>query len=539
MNAPQRARPETWQLETGAVLGGWRVTGTLAKGGMGELYLAERIHGRSPPAALKILLTRKGRATDEKMLKRFLQEADILSKIRHPNVVQFFDAGTSDAGEPFMVTELLEGATLLELVEREGRMGVPEVLDVCAETADGVHAGHELGVLHRDLKPANVFVTRQGAVKVIDFGIAKPFEGDMVAGKIAPSTEHGMIIGTWNYLSPEQLLGKKRLIDRGSDIFALGTVAYELIAGASPWADEDGALPTRDAVATRIVMVDPEPLTARFHGFPDEVWHVLRTALSKAPKDRFANMAVFAERLRRARAQYLASRGLPQGGLQSMSAASVSKHTPKRGGTLRALEAVPPLESRIVSPLAPPTKPSASSLGPKGTIPMGHEARTPTPAARVSTERGPVRASLPVAPTELERAPELRTAAPTSSTLALVVMIGSATAVVLAGLMAMKTAGVLDPKAEDAPPSTLASTPRLSVVASPPDAAATAAAASPSAKALAAPTPSAAAAVATASATRPLAPAPQAAARTAAAPTPSTPAPAPSPTSTGAKPYFN
>ena len=364
-----------WQLQPGNLVGGWRVVKSLARGGMGEVYVGEHYQDSSLKGAIKVMVAHA--AKTERHTKRFFEEARILRALIHPNVVRFYEAGFTQEGCPYLVTELLDGLTLGEVRQAEGRLQIDQTLDICAEVADGIHAVHEIGLLHRDVKPANIFITKPGTVKVLDFGIAKPFEVQAEEQRIASSTEEGLVVGTWAYMSPEQLLGERRL-DRASDIFALGTLLYELLAGESPWADEHG-MGQMEVTARRIVLLDPEPLPARLKDFPDDVWAVVRQAMRKRPAERFSTMAEFAERLRRARATFLASRGLPQGGAANLASlrdggvkarprTMTAPMNQRPGATFAADEP----EASAGAPSKRPGRPRA------GTIPM---APPPPPAA--------------------------------------------------------------------------------------------------------------------------------------------------------------
>src|SRR5205085_595266 len=203
-------------------------------GGMGEVYLAQdTILGRK--VALKILAAEFAVHPDR--MRRFVQEAKAASALNHPNIITIYEIDETDSGH-FIVIEFIEGETLRERM-RLARMKFPEVLDVAIQTASALAAAHGAGIIHRDIKPDNVMLRRDGIVKVLDFGLAKLSEPPAVAGgpavdSEAPTranlkTDPGVVMGTAIYMSPEQARGLP--VDARTDIFSLGIVLYEMIAG--------------------------------------------------------------------------------------------------------------------------------------------------------------------------------------------------------------------------------------------------------------------------------------------------------------------
>jgi serine/threonine protein kinase/Tol biopolymer transport system component len=215
-------------LSSGTKLGPYEIQSPLGAGGMGEVYRARDTRlGRDvaikvPPEAL---------ANDGDRLRRFEQEARTIAALNHPNILGIHDIGTHD-GAPFLVSELLEGQTLREKLE-SGPLPVRRAIEYALGIAQGLAAAHEKGIVHRDLKPENVFVTRDGRVKVLDFGLAKlvrPEEShEAVVTLTSPATSPGIVMGTVGYMSPEQVRGEPS--DARSDIFCFGAVLYEMLTG--------------------------------------------------------------------------------------------------------------------------------------------------------------------------------------------------------------------------------------------------------------------------------------------------------------------
>src|SRR5262245_19130846 len=208
------------RLPAGATLGPYEVVAPLGAGGMGEVYRSRGVRlGRQ--VALKLLLP--DYAGDDDRLRRFRTEAEAAGLLNHPNVVAVFDIGTHD-GAPYVVSELLEGETLRQRLA-EGPLAPHKARDFALQMANGLVAAHDRGIVHRDLKPENVFITHEGVVKLLDFGLAKlGGEGDPL-----PGSQPGAVLGTAAYMSPEQARGKPS--DQRSDVFAFGAVLYEMVTG--------------------------------------------------------------------------------------------------------------------------------------------------------------------------------------------------------------------------------------------------------------------------------------------------------------------
>src|SRR5512135_1050826 len=215
----------------GQTVSHYRITEKLGQGGMGEVYRAEDTN-LSRQVAIKVLPD--GFAHDPERLARFEREAKLLASLNHPNIAAIHGLEEHE-GKRFLVLELIEGQTLAERLKK-GHIPLDEALDICRQIAEGLEAAHEKGIIHRDLKPANVEVTPEGKVKILDFGLAKAFQGEASAPDVSKSptlteamTHAGVILGTAAYMSPEQARGKA--VDKRADIWAFGCILYECLTG--------------------------------------------------------------------------------------------------------------------------------------------------------------------------------------------------------------------------------------------------------------------------------------------------------------------
>ena len=262
----------------GSRLGPYEILSRIGAGGMGVVYRAHDSRlGRD--VAVKVLA--EDVATDPERLRRFEREARAAGALDHPNVVAIHDVG-SVAGTPFVVTELLEGETLRERLA-SGPLPARKAVELAVQIAQGLGAAHERGIVHRDVKPENLFLTRDGRVKILDFGLAKLRPLDAGPGPEAPTltrgTSPGVILGTLAYMSPEQARGQES--DARSDIFALGAVLYEMLSGQR-------AFPGATAADTlsAILREDPPTLKASLSA---GIGRVVRRCLEKNPDERFAS----------------------------------------------------------------------------------------------------------------------------------------------------------------------------------------------------------------------------------------------------------
>jgi Tol biopolymer transport system component len=266
-------------LSTGTKLGPYEILAPIGAGGMGEVYRAKDPRlGRE--VAIKVLPTTFSQDADR--LHRFEQEARAAGILNHPNITAVHDIGSAN-GSPYIVTELLEGETLRARL-LAGSIPVRKATDWAIQIAKGLAAAHEKGIVHRDLKPENLFVTRDGRVKILDFGLAKlkaeKDGGGQTDLRTVSGTEPGVVLGTMGYMAPEQVRGKSA--DHRSDIFALGTILYEMLSGQRAFRGESAA----DTI-TAILTKEPPDLSQtnkEIHGGLDRL---VRHCLEKNPEERF------------------------------------------------------------------------------------------------------------------------------------------------------------------------------------------------------------------------------------------------------------
>ena len=261
-------------LAAGATLGPYKILAALGAGGMGEVYRGRDTRiGRE--IAVKILPPEF--AADPERLRRFEHEARALGALNHPNLVTLHDLG-NDGGQAYLVTELLEGHTLRDVLGA-GPLPLRRALDHVVQIATGLAAAHAKGIAHRDLKPENVFVTRDGRVKILDFGLARQVTTRAGPEDSTALTEPGAILGTAGYMAPEQVRGLGA--DTRADLFALGCVLYEMLAGKRAF-----AAPTAVETLNAILTVEPAPLEEVRRDLPPAVCRIVQRCLEKDPTRR-------------------------------------------------------------------------------------------------------------------------------------------------------------------------------------------------------------------------------------------------------------
>ncbi|MGZ8848043.1 MAG: serine/threonine-protein kinase, partial [Pyrinomonadaceae bacterium] len=236
----------------GRTVSHYRILEKLGEGGMGVVYIAEdTLLGRR--VAVKTMNV--NRAPDDRQFRtRFLREARAVSALSHAHIATIYDYGETEDGLPYIVMELVRGTTLSDLITKE-KLTIPRSIEIVEEVAEALAEAHHQGIIHRDIKPSNVAINERGKVKVLDFGLAKQLElnADPEGQTLLHTqTQEGVVLGTPMYLSPEQALGVE--IDTRSDLFTLGGLLYECIAGKPPFFGRTAA-----EICTQIIRDDPPP----------------------------------------------------------------------------------------------------------------------------------------------------------------------------------------------------------------------------------------------------------------------------------------
>ncbi|PYQ02213.1 MAG: hypothetical protein DMF82_16700 [Acidobacteria bacterium] len=296
-------------LTQGSLVGGrYEILSPLGRGGMGAVY---RAHDRVLDETVALKVLRGDVASGPEMQRRFRSEIKLARRVAHPSVCRIYEYG-EDGPRQYISMELVEGTNLKEVLKARGALPAEQAYELAAQVADGLEAIHRVGIVHRDLKTLNVMIDAHGAAKVMDFGIAK-----RVAGEGTPAPSGSYVVGSPEYMSPEQARGQP--VDFRSDIYALGIIVFELFTGRVPFRGET-------PVATLLMHLEtPPPLEGpAAAAIPASLRPVLRKALAKDPADRYAGAREMADALR-------AARGAPPG------ATALPAASPTRRGALVAL----------------------------------------------------------------------------------------------------------------------------------------------------------------------------------------------------------
>src|SRR5829696_2037758 len=288
----------------------YRLTEPIGAGGMGAVYKAydnklQRI------VALKLLPSEYVSQDDRR--RRFFQEARAASALNHPHILTIYEVG-EDEGRPYIAMEYVEGETLRHKIANNG-LQLRETLDIAIQIAGGLARAHELGIIHRDLKPENLMLSRDGYAKILDFGLAK-LVAERDRALVADSeqktlirgvkTQSGTLMGTVNYMAPEQLLGQR--VDRRCDVFSFGVVLCEMLTGAAPFV-HDNRIDTMHAILHR----DPRFPSDGRPDLPFDLQRILVKTLAKTPKDRYQTIDELAEELKALKRELELGKTLPVG----------------------------------------------------------------------------------------------------------------------------------------------------------------------------------------------------------------------------------
>jgi non-specific serine/threonine protein kinase/serine/threonine-protein kinase len=273
-----------------ATLGRYRILRLLGEGGMGAVYEAEQEKPRRA-VALKVI---KAAWSSPELVQRFQQEWQALGRLHHPGIAQVYEAGTADTGaglQPFFAMELIHGQPLTAYADAQ-RLNTRQRLGLMIQVCEGVEHAHQRGIIHRDLKPGNILVDENGQPKILDFGLARVTDSDAQATR---QTDAGQLLGTLAYMSPEQVRADPLAIDTRSDVYALGVILYELLAGKLPY-----TLGRQLPEAVQIIREqDPAPLSSANRVYRGDVETIVAKALEKDKERRYASAADLAADIRR------------------------------------------------------------------------------------------------------------------------------------------------------------------------------------------------------------------------------------------------
>ena len=272
--APARFQP--------ANIGHYRIVRLLGEGGMGVVYEAEQEH----PCRMVALKVIKPGLVSRELLRRFDHEAQALGRLQHPGIAQIYEAGMAESGfgpQPYFAMEFIRGRPLLEYAGHQ-YLSTRERLDLMVRICEAVHHAHQRGLIHRDLKPRNVLVDETGRPKILDFGVARATDSD---AKATRQTDLGQLVGTLAYMSPEQVLGDPLELDIRSDVYALGVILYELLAGCMPYSISEKLL----EVVRVIKEEEPVPLSSINRIYRGDVETIVAKALEKDKTRRYPSAA--------------------------------------------------------------------------------------------------------------------------------------------------------------------------------------------------------------------------------------------------------
>lgn len=372
------------RYEGGSVAGGrYQLRDLLGKGGMASVYLAYD-SALDRQVAIKTLRTELG--GEESFRQRFRREAQAVAKLSHTNIVSVFDTGEDEldgALKPYIVMEYVEGESLGSVlnadIQRYGAMPADKALKVTADVLAALETSHEMGLVHRDIKPGNVMMTERGVVKVMDFGIARAMQSG-----VASMTQTGMVVGTPQYLSPEQALG--RGVDARSDLYSVGIMLFQLLTGRLPF-DADSAL----AIAYAHVMEEPVAPSSINCAVTAAVDALVARALRKNPNERFPSAAAMRDEcLRVARAGQLGAPVIVQvapttsgGSVAAAVFPPVDHSAPVLPDVYQPYQPGPYdlAPARVPVPARVPANPSLAYSHPRQSPPSAYRNQTPLPYA--------------------------------------------------------------------------------------------------------------------------------------------------------------
>jgi serine/threonine protein kinase len=360
-------------------IGQFQVLRQVGSGGMGAVYLG-RDAELDRQVAIKVI---RQEIHDQAILDRFFREARAAAALRHPNIITIYASGQHEL-QPYIVMEFVDGESFADIIKQKRSLSLSQKLSYLEQVCAGLSVAHRAGIVHRDIKPANVMVDRDDVVRILDFGIAR-IEGSAM-------TQEGMLMGSLNYMSPEQMLG--RTIDHRSDMFSVGSLGYELIAYKQAF---KGGL--NDGLLQRLPYEDPPPLHEAVPDLPYAVEEIIIRALQKAPENRYADLSEMRNALlavMHAPPPPLAvpptnvdegTPVLPRSGVSQASVPAGPVTPPSQYMAMPPPGTIPPPSAFLTSPYAAPPQPPPGGLpGPPSGIRQGAAA---SPGWSIKTKPGP------------------------------------------------------------------------------------------------------------------------------------------------------
>jgi eukaryotic-like serine/threonine-protein kinase len=273
-----------------SAIGRYRILRLVGEGGMGVVYEAEQEQPRRT-VALKVIKSGLG---DPKLVRRFEQESLALGRLQHPGIAQIYEAGTAETGfgpQPYFAMEFIRGESLLQYASAQ-QLGIRQKLELMSKICEAVHHAHQRGIIHRDLKPGNILVDETGQPKILDFGVARAMDSD---AQVTRQTDPGQLVGTLAYMSPEQVLADPLELDTRSDVYALGVVLYELLAGRLPYT----VSPRLHEAVQTIREEEPRPLSTFNSAYRGDIETIAGKALEMDKTRRYSSAAELAADIRR------------------------------------------------------------------------------------------------------------------------------------------------------------------------------------------------------------------------------------------------
>ncbi|CAG1770458.1 partial serine/threonine protein kinase, bacterial, partial [uncultured bacterium] len=261
----------------GETISHYKVVEKLGRGGMGTVYKAEdlKLHRVVALKFLPIEFT-----YDEESKRRFILEAQAASSLQHNNICTIHEIDETSDGEFFIAMDFYEGETLKEKI-RKGELNLDDIINITTQITEGLNKAHEKGIIHRDIKPANIFITTEGVVKVLDFGLAKKIDRTQF-------TRKDMKFGTTEYMSPEQIKGEK--VDHRTDIWSLGVILYEMLTGQQPFCAD-----YEQAIVYLVLNQEPEDVRTYRADITEDLLYILEKAMAKEREDRYDNLSTLIE----------------------------------------------------------------------------------------------------------------------------------------------------------------------------------------------------------------------------------------------------